>query len=306
MIRNFRNVDAPALAEIWNDHWSMLGPSPVVTAPMVEQAVLSRTFFDPARLLVAETADGLCGWCHHGLDGEDSKIALITAVCLKPGAEAEGGELIAEALRRIAEDGIRQVRAGALRDRRFGLSGLNPVGHGSGIPDADVRVTSLLSQAGFSAGESATQMVVSTESYRPPVSREALQFRRSTTLSRETRPASDTRLASAMAHLDVECHRLRDRSGKILGELDLWCSDPEAEVMSPHHAIVDFGESLSRGKLEPAESFLLGAVLQSLAARHIHSVETVIDADQTQLRDQLQSLHFRAAESGHVWHKTLA
>ncbi len=52
-IRPFQNVDLPDLARIWCEHWSATGAMPPVSVAMIEQAVLSRTFFDSTILMVA-------------------------------------------------------------------------------------------------------------------------------------------------------------------------------------------------------------------------------------------------------------
>ncbi len=75
----------------------------------------------------------------------------------------------------------------------------------------------------------------------------------------------DPRHAAGMSHLDVESHHLYDRGGNKLASVNLWLSDPEAEVMSPSLAILDIAEAHQRGSLEPAESYLIGVLVQSLA-----------------------------------------
>lgn len=307
MIRNFRNADLPAIADVWMRHWSWLSPPPVVTAAMIEQAILSRTFFDPSRLLVAEQDDRVQGWCHFA-DGHDwkPKTAVICAICLTPGLAASvGEELLAATLQRIGSSHFRRIEAGPLRDDQFGYAGLEPIGHGIGIPEADSRINTLLTEGGFTTSTSATRMTISTQAYRMPISREALQYRRSTRSTWETPSLDEPRQASAMAHFDIERHHLLDRAGKRIASVDLWCSDPEAEVMRSDHAILDIQQAHQRGSLDPPESFLLATVLQSLAGRHIFQVETSIDSEYLELGDQLKLLLFREQQRGTVWTKKL-
>lgn len=302
-IRPFRNADVPDLVELWIETWAAFGPPPEVTAAKLEQAILARTFFDPATLWLAESSRGAAGWCHLAIDPVRSDTAVICALCLSSQAGSAGQDLLGVALDHVARLPVERTEVGVIRDRQFGYAGLTPTGHGIGIPQAADALAAVISDAGFSPARSTNRMVVSTANYRPPVSREALQLRRSTALIRETLVPADMRQASAMAHLDVESHRLVNRDGEPIAELDLWCSDPEAEVMNPHHAILDVRQHEGERVLEPAESFLIASLLQMLASRHIFHVETAVDQDQAQLLDQLRSLRFGAEQQGTLWEK---
>lgn len=301
MIRTFQNSDVPALSRVWNDHWSLIGPSPEVSPGQFEQAVLSRTFFDSRHLLLSETDDkDLSAWCQSLRDESDPENALLT-ICMRQGMEEAGVELMSQMLGTLEAEGVRRVTVGPQQDTHFGFAGLAPIGHGIGVPDGDTRVGELLRKSGFTPNEPVVRMIVMTDGYRPPVSREALQLRRTTTTDCETRPPSEPRRASALSHLDIEHHRLLDRSGTPLAETELWVSDAAAAVMNVHHAILDLDATLKDGKLDPSGSYLLAALLQSLGQGHVSSVETVIDADQSELLGQLQALLFQPCEQGRVW-----
>ncbi|MEM9644728.1 MAG: hypothetical protein AAF989_07030 [Planctomycetota bacterium] len=63
-IRTFRNADLPGLLNVWIQHWSAVGQSPAVSVPMIEQSILSRTFFQAEHLLVAHSAGKVEAWAH--------------------------------------------------------------------------------------------------------------------------------------------------------------------------------------------------------------------------------------------------
>lgn len=301
MIRTFRNADVPALADVWIRHWSTMAPPPQVTMAMMEQALLARTFFDASLLIVSEAENGISGFCH--LCDNDSNFVLCS-LCVIPEAQDQvGNELLSGAIKHAHALAPKPVVAGIVRDNHFGYAGLEPVGHGVGIPEFDRRSHQWLTQNGFEVSRRSVRMVASSEGYRPPISREAVQLRRTSKMDRRATTSADPRTASAMAHFDVDRYQLSDKSGSLLTSLDLWCSDPEAEVMKSSHALVDLNEAHERGTLEPAESFLLASMLQSLAERHIFSVETVVDDDRTELQKQLQTLHFQPQDAGHLWRR---
>ena len=89
-------------------------------------------------------------------------------------------QLLEAAEKQILEGGFRRVCAGLLRDDQFGYAGLDPIGHGIGIPAGDSRITALLQEHGYAPQRDVARMTASIVGYRPPVNREALQFRRTT------------------------------------------------------------------------------------------------------------------------------
>lgn len=306
-IRTFQNADLPALVEVWCQHWAAIGPTPAVGAAIVEQAILSRTFFQPSQLFVAQVDGELHAWCHCAVDPADPSTAIVSAVCFTTdGGRAICDELLAVAESRISELGVSRLIVGPLRDQHYGFAGLAPVGHGIGIPDSDSRGTSLLERAGFKRQSATVRLLVSTSPYRPPVSRESVQFRRTTHVEIETLTAQGLRDASAMSHLDIESHRLiNHRTKESLANVRLWTSDPEAQVMASAESILDLGDVHARGQLTPEEAYLIGAIVQTLANRRIFSVETAVDDAKTELINQLQRLQFQVVETGHRWEKRI-
>lgn len=301
-IRTFRNGDLPRLLDVWLRHWSSLGAAPHVDAARLEQAVLSRTFFDPANLLVAELDGTVGGWAHFVQDPTATREAIIVAICFadtvdEPFADA----LMTELLARIGRAGTDVVYAGVVRDEIAGYVGIEPVGHGIGIPAEDTRVTELLQRHGFSPERSVTRMTVSADRYRPPVSRGALQLRRTAKPQRESTIPSDPRHAASLSHIDIERHRLVSGRNERLASVEFWFSDPEAEVMSPLTSIINLGEIHQRGELTSAESYLIATVIQSLAARFISRVETAVDTVHAKLIGQLEAICFEDVEKGVQW-----
>jgi hypothetical protein len=184
---------------------------------------------------------------------------------------------------------------------------LDPIGHGIGIPERDARLSALLERNGFTQTHSVERMLVSTSPYRAPVSREFLTLRRTTRTECRQRFPRGTREASAMSHLDIETHHLIDhRSGTEIAEMELWVSDPEAQVMAPSESILNLGSIHRRGRLTTEEQYLIGAIAPTLANRRIFTIETAVDGDRSELIQQLKGLRFDAAERGIRWEKVLS
>lgn len=314
-IRDFCNADLPGLARVWSEHWSAALAPPQVSATIIERAILSRSFFSTQELLVATIDGQVEAWCHFsrpGVGGDqwsdmpDSDVAILSAICFTQLGLKCCDDLLSAAQQRISEENCRKILAGPMRDQQCGYVGLSPVGHGIGIPDEDVRASSLLSRHGFSPESSFQRMVVTTAPYRPPVNREMMQYRRTTRAERSAVVPQQGRYASAMAHMDIEHHQLiNHRTGDRLANARLWLSDPESQVMSCSEAILDLSVTESAGELTPPETFLVAALVQSMATRCVFRVETAINAEHERLREQLIALNFENAGRGQRWKKEI-
>ena len=149
-------------------------------------------------------------------------------------------------------------------------------------------------------------MVVTTAPYRPPVNREMMQYRRTTRAERSAVVPQQGRYASAMAHMDIEHHQLiNHRTGDRLANARLWLSDPESQVMSCSEAILDLSVTESTDELTAPETFLVAALVQSMATRCVFRVETSINAEHERLREQLIALNFENAGRGQRWKKEI-
>lgn len=287
------------MRDVWLDHWLAVGIGSSINLAQLEQATVSRSFFDPELLLVAVNDQTPIAWSHTIVS---EKTATIAAVCTCQGSDVSIAErLIAESIARARSRGVQNVSAGVVRDQACGYAGLDPIGHGVGILLQDFVTTSALRETGFQPARELSRLVASTACFRPPVSREALHLRR-TASTRSTRmlPPS-ARSAAGLSHIDIERVELIDRDGAVLAAADFWFSDAEAEVMRPSTAILDLGPIHGRGELSSAESYLIAAVMQSLDGRSIASIETVIDAQRKTLCEQLQKICFEAADGGVHW-----
>lgn len=288
-----------------------------------EQAILARTFFNSTALLVSESHSGeIDGWClwfpqpaapaadQHDLadqlDRDPVATGMIGALCFSDRSDhSPAVDLLDTVEASLAKQGAQRVLVGVYADQRFGLVGLSPIGIGVGVPAHDFRTTSVLGQRGYSGQRMFQRMNVSVSGYRPPISRDAIQLRRMTEVSRVEYTHPDERSAAAMSHLDVEMHCLVDRNGQVLARVKLWLSDAEAEVMNPIMALLDLSTLESDQQLTSAESYLIGIVIQSLVGRGIAVVETAVESDRQTLMDQLKSLQFVAGDSGILWSKAL-
>lgn len=352
LIRPFQNCDLPGIFEVWMRHWQAAKQAPPVSVSILERAILSRQFFDPSTLIVGLADDQVIAWAHSFVDEtHDSspdptspdptspdpaspditspetesprKSATIAAFCLadEPGL-AICDQLLLAIESQLLESGVNEIRVGSVRDEHNGYVGLAPIGHGIGIPVSDARTGSMLSRHGYHVDRSIDRMVVSTSTYRPPVNRAFLQFRRSTRLDHLPVLPIGERRAAAMSHFDIERHILMDhREQEPMAVCGLWIGDPEVQVMESSRAILSLdllpATDYQGRPVEPAtdptpteemsneQQFLIASMVQSLSNRQIFTVETAVDQGNTKLVEQLKQLKFECAEQGRQWLKQI-
>lgn len=274
-----------------------------------EQAVLARRFFDPATLLVAESEGLVQGWCHFAAPHCDTEhaednVTIVHALCLGSTSDDAVALQLLSAIEHSPQS-TSHIRVGIVRDDQRGYAGLEPLGYGIGIPLSDYRSNGFLQQSGYIPGKPHLRMVATVPQYRPPVNRSALQFRRNTQVTCTPTLPTASRIADSLSHVDIESAELKERDNSTLASVSIWFSDPEAEVMSPTAAILDLKQQHAIGCLQPAESYLIGALIHSLNQRNIQTVETTVDSDRSELIEQLQTLQFRVVDEGSCWEKTL-
>lgn len=77
-IRPFHNTDPPQLAALWQSRGGQAGFCPAVNVETLEQFVLSKPYFDPAGLLVAESDGQMLGFAHAAFGANDTEDAIST------------------------------------------------------------------------------------------------------------------------------------------------------------------------------------------------------------------------------------
>lgn len=309
-IRSFLNADLPHLADIWCIHHATYRSPPLVSHAVFEQAVASRLFFDPLRLLVATIDDRPIAWCHWFAAGDQT--ASLEAFCFLPDASA--AEAAPELLRHVQEDaaaaGMTALLVGVHFQSRHGYQGLDPVGHGFGVDVADDRINTLLEAFDFQEKKRFDRWEVTTSGYRPPVNRDLLMLRRTTKMRRETSSFLPPDLAAGMIHLDIERQALVDlRTNITLATVDLWTSDPEAFVMPMSEAILgDWSHPSQPTEISTDDTplrYLLSSVIPMLQDRRIRSLQRSVATDNKAEAATLIGTNFSRTSAGRLMHKRL-
>jgi len=307
-IRPFSNADLPRLAMLWVIHHSVHRAAPAVTPAVWEQAIASRHFFDPQRLLVATENGKPVAWCQWFIGSQST--AYLAAICFDT---SEAAELAAKAVLAHCQDqalnaGMTSMVVGVSKDSRWGYQGLDPVGQGVGVDVADDRTNQLLEDAGFEELQRIDRWEVGTADYRPSVSRESLALRRGTRIepiaSSEMNPAE----SAAMFHFDIRRYRLMSTTGgEPLAMADLWLSDPDIHVMSTHQSILGCASSAAADLMaqEAAIRYLIANLIPILASKHVMALHRSVATDNHDEAARLAALKFRRTGAGRLMRKKL-
>ena len=305
-IRPFLNSDLPRLAMLWVIHHSVHRAAPTVSPAVWEQAIPSRHFFDPRRLLVATIDGEPVAWCQW-FAGE-GKTAHLAAICFDTTAQGESAarELLAQCQRQIVAAGFSTIFAGVSKESRWGYQGLEPIGQGIGVDVADDRTNQMLEEAGFIESKRIDRWEVATFDYRPPVSRESLVYRRGTKIEITVPPRLPPVESAAMFHFDVQRFLLMPTGGgEPLATADVWLSDPDIHVMSTHQSILGCVSGLGTdlAARESAIRYLIASLIPILAARHIQAIYRSVATDNHDEAARLAALKFHRTGAGRLMQK---
>lgn len=304
-IRTFRNGDLPYLHRLWREHWAELRIDTVTTLRHLEQSVLSRLYFNPEQLLVAEL-DGIpFGWCQWFESPNDTESVLIPIIVVghlenPTGRRSVGQKLLSTVIDQFPNGQVIQVGAGD--EWEYGYSGLDPVGPGIGIYGQDTTAKSFLTDNGFHEDATWEWFRVDVASFRMPVNREFLQLRRSTTVQYGPQVNRNQRFARAITHLDARRVILSDRSGGELDSLLFYLSENEVEVMPSNTCMLHLDIETQQQGLSTSQVYLVASLIQDAATHHLRYIDLSISSiDSGMLIDQLRSLQFQQYASGSAW-----
>jgi hypothetical protein len=307
LIRSFRNDDLEKLHQIWCEHWELAGLSPAISVRQLENAVFSRLFFQRTGLVVACLNDSPVGWCQRFLPVESGAAAIITAVCVGKMESSEDRVNVATALLESASKTASgnlavELGVGGVDGWNYGYSGISPLGPGVGVPATDLLQTQVARSLGFTATRSFSWFRVAVSNFRPPISRDIVNLRRTSQVRYSVAPCCDLRTAQSRTHLDEKRISLIQAGRSSKESLDFFLTDQHSEVMESDCCMVALDSETQERGLSSEQLYLLSTLIRDAASHQIRYVDTSFQTDTAGLLiDQLRSIQFFEQLSGAIW-----
>ena len=281
--RPFRNIDPPALADIWRSRAGQPGLMQPVSVDLFEQFVFGKVYFDCEGLTLAFDGDRPVGFAHAAFGPNDAGDRIATdkgvtcIVVVRPDcAQAEVAKgLLERSEAYLRRGGAKALYGGAIRPLNPFYLGLYGGSELPGVLGSDTVARDLYQSHGYKQIDRTLLFRRQLSDFRPPVDHRQLQFRRRTTVAMKMDPpARSWWEACTAADFDLTRFELTERGravpvasatyremeprsnsgpGRIVGLLDL-------EIAPSHRR---------RG----LATFMLGESFRQLARRGVAGVE---------------------------------
>ena len=155
--RTFRNWDPPALVDLWNTSVSGRGSARGIWVQDLDRLILSKPYFDPAGIILAENGARAVGFVHAGFGAGDGNSALsrrfgvITMLLVAPKYRRQGigRELVRRAETYLRTSGSQVIYAGSVQPLNPFYLGLYGGSELPGILQSDEAVHHLFQSLGY-------------------------------------------------------------------------------------------------------------------------------------------------------------
>ncbi len=155
--RAFRNTDAPALVNIWNESFPHRGAYTLRSVHSFERWLFSKIYFDPQGLIIAESAGTAIAFMHAGFGPNASQSALdyssgiicLGAVRLAHRRQKIGTELVRRAEEYLRSRGAIRIQAGSFRGENPFYFGLYGGSNSPGILQSDADALPFMQSLGY-------------------------------------------------------------------------------------------------------------------------------------------------------------
>jgi ribosomal protein S18 acetylase RimI-like enzyme len=184
--RRFRNTDPPALAAVWTECFTNRGAFKLPNTALLELCVLSKPYFDPLGLIVAEDDGQVVGFVHAGFGPNTAEtdlsfeVGLVCAIAVRPAHRRKkvGSQLLKHAEDYLRKFGATQVVAGGMRPLNPFYFGLYGGADSPGFLTSDSSAAPFFEHHGYAGWNTCLVFELSLEKYSPPVDPRFLPLRR--------------------------------------------------------------------------------------------------------------------------------
>lgn len=221
--RKFRNMDPPALVDIWRSRASIHGISDNVGCSTLEQMTLSKPCFDPEGLIVAcDEGDRPIGFAHacFGPNEERSDISTesgttaIVMVLPRYNVEAISKELLRRSEAYLASRGAGEIYGGSVRPLDPFYRGMYGGSELPGVLTSDIDSLELFRKSGYEEEQHTILMRRHLEDFVGPIDRTQMFIRRQMLVEVISEPMLTSWWeACTLGDFDLTLVQLRPRRG---------------------------------------------------------------------------------------------
>jgi ribosomal protein S18 acetylase RimI-like enzyme len=311
--RPFNNTDPPHLAELWRSQPPQRGLMQPMSAVLLDQFVFSKPYFDPAGLTVALQDGHRVGFAHAGFGPNDEGTALsfemgtTYLLMLESGINEPGvaDELLARSEAYLRERGSTVIYGGGIRPLNGFYLGLYGGSELPGILDTEVVFGNVCRRNGYRSIDRVTILRRNISDYRPAVTREARQLRRTVASGESYCPPSanwwEASTTGSFERLDFYVQSTDTLH--LLGKVSFWDVEPLSISWGvPTAGMFDL-EVSAEARRKGLASFLLGEAFARLKNRGIVMVEAQTMQNNAPALALYNKLGFEIVGYGEVFRK---
>ncbi len=311
--RPFRNTDPPGIVELWCNHAPQRSLVEPMTVSLLDQRVLSKTYFDRHGFIVAESDGCLAGFVHAGFGCNEDESDLGTqvgATHMLMVAPHEGRDEIARQLLTRSEHyltsgGARTLLAGSVYPANAFYLGLYGGSPSPGLMESDAETVGLFRNSGYEEVERHCVMQRSLTGFRPIVNRQQMQIRRQYRVESDFDPRPKTWWeACTIGQMDRVRYRLVSRrDGGDCGSVIFW----DMQRVSGSWGVNTMGlmnlEIVPDLRRQGLATYLVGEALRSMHESGTSLAEAQMDGTNRAAVALFQQLGFQNVDTGLVLRK---
>ncbi|MBL9083378.1 MAG: GNAT family N-acetyltransferase [Planctomycetales bacterium] len=312
--RTFRNSDPPHLVDIWRSQPPERALAQPMTVDIFDQLILAKQYFDPHGFIVACDDNTPVGFAHAAFGPSDagdavSKTMGVTHLVMTKAHYQRRG--IGRELLNRAEDYLRTQGAGVLYAGGVGhLNGFYLGMYGGselpGVLESSRPAQQLFRSAGYHEIDRVVVLHRETSTFRPPVDRRLMQWRRNASLRLTNDPPPRTWWEActtgdfAQVRFDVD---VKSPAVESAAHLTFWMMETQSAAWGVQTAgLVDLATrpELQRQGLA---MFLIGEAIMQLRNYGVSLVETQTMIHNTAALALYKKLGFTEVDHGSVFRK---
>ncbi|EAQ77078.1 hypothetical protein [Blastopirellula marina] len=300
-VRRFLNSDPPKLVEIWNSQPLGAQLAQPMTVGSMETYVFAKPYFRPETCLVAVDQGQIVGFAHvalardlnHQIESAAYAYLSLTLVAGHADYAAVTSALLDQAESMAKEAGAAQLITGGappLGPFYFGLAGGS---HNLGVPSTFEVLRQQLDQRDYQVVGEYLAMRSNIHGFRPAVSREMMQIRRSFSVEANFSPPPLDWLNSCIyMHFERSQFDLIPKLNSAVAASATFIDLPHySQLWGVHAAALVTVEALEDGDQAKA-NYLLGEALRQLAETGVGRIETQVDKEDLAAYAMLRTLGF--------------